>query len=128
MLFRSTDIGDGQRFDASAGLVRTALAEGDLASALEPVDALLAHLASVHSFEGAEQSRQILLTCYRVLQRSGDPRAAEVLGLAHAELQAKAAMIDNPALRDSFLNNLSEHRDIVAAWGEQHAVAPPDRI
>ena len=124
----ATDIDDGQRFDASAGLARTALAEGDLEHALQDVDALFAHLASAHNFEGAEQSRQILLTCYRVLQRAGDPRAAEVLGLAHAELQAKAAMIDNPALRDSFLNNLSEHRDIVAAWGEQHAVAPPGRI
>ncbi len=89
----ASDIDDGQRFDAGAGLARTALAEGDLGQAMAAVDALLAHLARAHSFEGAEQSRQILLTCYRVLQRVGDPRAAEVLGLAHAELQAKAAMI-----------------------------------
>jgi tetratricopeptide (TPR) repeat protein len=114
-------IDDGQRFDASAGLALSALAEDDLESAMEAVDALLAHLASVHSFEGAEQSRRILLTCYRVLQRTNDPRAAEVLKMAHGELQAKAATINNPELRHSYLTNLVEHREIVMAWGAHQA-------
>ena len=65
------------------------------------------------------------LSCYQVLARAGDPRAAETLASIHGALRAKADMIANPALRHSFLNNISEHRDILAAWAAQEG--PPGK-
>jgi hypothetical protein len=61
-------------------------------------------------------SQLIRLICHQVLTRAGDPRAAEVLATAHAKLQGRAATITDAALRESFLVNIPEHREIVAAW------------
>ena len=61
------------------------------------------------------------LTCYRVLERAGDPRAADVLAVAHANVLAQAVLTSDPALRRSFLHNISEHREIVAAWTAHEA-------
>jgi hypothetical protein len=36
--------------------------------------------------------------------------------LATEQQQLEAAITD-PALRESFLNNIPEHREILAAWG-----------
>ena len=51
-----------------------------------------------------------------MLARAADPRAGELLASAHAELQARAATITDAALRESFLSNVPQHREIVAAW------------
>ena len=64
---------------------------------------------------GTESSHLCGSTCYRVLERTGDPRAAEVLATAHANVLAQAVLTSDPALRKSFLHNISEHREIVAA-------------
>jgi hypothetical protein len=58
-----------------------------------------------------------------VLHRAGDARAAGVLSRAHADLQARAARIGDAALRESFLNRISEHRAVVAAWAEHQTTA-----
>ncbi len=110
-----------QRQDAAAGLARVALARGDVAGALVHLEGLLADLASGGTLEGAEAPRLIQLTCHRVLARAGDPRAAELLATAYRELQAKAATIADIALREHFLNEIPENREIVAAWKSSQA-------
>ena len=67
------------------------------------------------------ESSLIRLTCYQVLQRAGDSRAAEVLAGAHVGLQSRAATITDTALCHGFLNNIPEHRAIVAAWAAHPA-------
>jgi tetratricopeptide (TPR) repeat protein len=109
-------IGVGNHYDAEAGLARAALAQGDMAGAMQAVDGLLGHLASGGTLAGTSWPVLIRLSCYHVLARAGDPRAAEVLASAHAELQARAAAITDTALRHGFLNNVPEHREIVAAY------------
>ena len=110
------------RHDASTGLARVALASGDVAGARLAMEGLLAHLAGGGTLKGTDAQR-IRLTCYQVLAPTGDPRAAELLAAAHTELQSLAATITDAALRQSFLNSIPEHREIVAAWATRQAVS-----
>ena len=85
-----------------------------MATALQEVEPLLAHAAA-----GGEQDfwdREIELTCHQVLAAAGDARAAEWLQMAHSKLQAQAAAITDATLREGFLANIPDHREIVAAW------------
>ena len=112
--------------DAVAGLARVALAQGDVAAALGHVESLLAHLHQRQgaTLEGGEAPHLIRLTCYQVLLRAGDPRAGAALQNAHDELQSRAATITDAPLRQSFLNDVPEHREIAAAWGLAARPAP----
>ena len=102
--------------DAAAGIARLALAQGDTATAMTAVEGLLAHLASGGTLVGTDGPRLILLICHQVLARALDPRAAQLLADAHAALLVIADAIADDALRASFLDNIPEHREIVAAW------------
>jgi len=110
-------------YRAAAGMARVALARGDAAGALLRLERLLVHLAIDGTLVGTDQPQLIWLTCHQVLARAGDPRAAEVLASANATLQARAATINDATLRHSFLNNIPEHREMVAAWAAQQVVA-----
>ncbi|HEY3343174.1 MAG TPA: tetratricopeptide repeat protein, partial [Anaerolineae bacterium] len=50
--------------------------------------------------------------CIQVLQARHDPRGAQLLAAAAAELQARAARISDPMARQAFLMNVSENRAI----------------
>ena len=113
---RALEIGHPLQHGATAGLARVALAQGDIAAALQHVEVLLSHLANGGTLEGAESQSLIELTCYRVLLRSADARAAAWLERAHVHLMAKAVTLPDAALRHGFLNNIAEHREIVSAW------------
>jgi predicted ATPase len=101
--------------DASAGLARVALAQNDVDAAMQALQGLLARLPVNAVLEGAEAPHLIRLTCYQVLAQAGDTRAPKLLALAHAELLVVAITISDTALRHSFLNNIPEHRAIMAA-------------
>jgi tetratricopeptide (TPR) repeat protein len=110
------------RYNAAAGLAQVALAQEDAACALKVLEEPLADLFSQRALKGITLDQHFIrLACYEALARAGDPRAFEVLTIAHTELQAQAAKISDTALRYSFLNNIPDHRDIVAAWmSHQH--------
>jgi tetratricopeptide (TPR) repeat protein len=131
---RASEIASSYRHDASAGLARVALAQGDAAAAMQALATLLALGATASGVDGplkgAEFPRLVEWTCYRVLASAGDPgdpRAAEWLARAHDALQVQAATISDAALRQSFLDNIPTHREIVAAWNSRHASRPGDR-
>ena len=137
------EIGSGAQFDASAGLGRLALAQGDIGGALSDVHALLsaagagaeadaadgpveadervATEAAASHFEGAFAPRLIELTIHQVLAAAGDPRAAAWLQRAHRALMAQADAITDATLRQMFLTNIPHHREIVARWAAQGA-------
>ncbi len=102
--------------DAAAGIAQAALAGGDVAAALRALAGVLAHVEGGDTLDGTDGPRLIQLTCHQVLAAAGDARARQMLRSTHAELQASAASITQPGLRQSFLVNIPEHRDIVAAW------------
>jgi tetratricopeptide (TPR) repeat protein len=109
-------INHAQRYDAAAGLARVALAQGELAAALQSLQELLRHLAEGGSLDGTEIPQLIRLTCYQALHRAEDPRAADMLAAAYGGLQTRAAAITDASLRQSFLHEIPEHREIATAW------------
>ena len=112
---RAREVGHPIEHIATAGLARVALAQGDMVEALRQVNGVLAYLDKGGKLEATESPRFIELTCYQVLARSGDFRAAEWLERAHTLLIAKAATIPDAELREGFLKNIPEHREIMAA-------------
>ena len=120
---RALEIGSAYQHDASAGRASAALAEGDTAAALAALQPLLDHMAAGGTLDVTEDPRLIELTCHQALARAGDPAAADWLTRAHTALMAQADAIGRdssqhgagPALRHGFLNNMPNHREIVAA-------------
>jgi tetratricopeptide (TPR) repeat protein len=110
----------GIRHEAIAGLARVAMARNDLAAGLQEVEQLIAHLDSDGTFEGIEHPSLLELTCYQVLERAGDKRANEWLERSHSHLHAFAVKISDVKIRNGFLNNIPEHREIVALWSVNH--------
>jgi hypothetical protein len=75
------------------------------------------------SLDGTYEPMRVYLTCYRVLEASKDPRAAEVLATAHSLLQERAAKIEDEEMRRSFLENVPAHRELVEVWENVGAVS-----
>lgn len=111
--------------DASAGLARVALAEGDTAAALVALQPMLDHLSTGGTLEGTDKPCQVELTCHQALARARDPRTAEWLARAHTALIAQADAIGQSsggaAMRQGFLQNIPHHREIVALWAAHGA-------
>ncbi len=106
---------NASQHDARAGLARALLGLGEVSAAQREVELLLSHLGRPPALEGSRAPLLIRLTCYQVLTRAQDPRAPVLLQGAHAALQALAASLCDPELRHSFLQNIPEHRAILAA-------------
>ena len=104
--------------DARAGLARVALALNDPALALSHLEPVLGELANGGTLEGVVEVNLIRLTCWQALDRAQDPRAGWMLDLAHDAVQATAAAVTDPDLRDSFLTKHPTNRAIVAAWAK----------
>ncbi len=122
-----TAISEVQRLDATAGLARVALAREDLDQAVEPVEWLLRNLAAGGTLQGANSAPRVHLICHQVLARRGDPRAPGLLQAAHDAILAVADAIDDPELRRSYLQNIPEHREVVAAWRRQRGAGEGNR-
>jgi tetratricopeptide (TPR) repeat protein len=113
-------IHDPRQHDATVGLARVALQQGDLPKALQHVQKLLAHLAAGVSYERCD-GRLLEWTCFEVLRAAGDAQAQSWLARAHAAVQATARSIQDDGLRQGFLSNIALHREILAAWAQaQH--------
>jgi tetratricopeptide (TPR) repeat protein len=112
-------IGSATQHDASAGLARVALSQGDEATAMQAVAGLLEQIDGAGALEGTEAPYLIRLTCYQVHERFGAARAKALLQSAHTGLQALAAKLTETTLHKNFLDNIPEHRAIVTAWAEQ---------
>jgi tetratricopeptide (TPR) repeat protein len=115
----------GQELDAPhymaenlAGLARVAWAQGNLIEAQAWVEAVLPILETNPALNGAEHPLRAILTCARVLRASGDSRAAQILSGAHARLQARAACISDEGVRRKFLENVPEHRELLAEYAQ----------
>jgi tetratricopeptide (TPR) repeat protein len=100
--------------EARAGMARVALAQGNLAQAQSFVEDILRHLER-DSVEGTEEPFLVYLTCVQVLRANQDVRARQVLDAAHALLQGCAQKIADDAMRQSFLQNIPAHRELMRA-------------
>jgi hypothetical protein len=106
-------IGHEMRHWARSGLARAALARKDDAAAMQHIEPLLSEPRSGTTFD---LTREIELTCYRVLKCANDARALGWLERAHTNLLAKADRISDAAMRQRFLVSTVEHREILEVW------------
>ena len=112
-------IGNAWRFDAVAGLARVALAVGKMEEATRHVEMLMGQMEVASGLDEVDLPRLVELTCHKVLAAAGDYRANAVLMHAHNLLLTQAADIPDVTLRQSFLDNIPEHREIMKAWAER---------
>ncbi len=103
---------------ARAGLAFVALIGNDWPEALTHIETILATFAR---YPGARSDQPFVayLTCYRVLDAVDDLRAASVLNDAHRQLLEYADGIKNAALRRSFLENVTAHRELQEAYADR---------
>jgi eukaryotic-like serine/threonine-protein kinase len=89
-------------------LARARLAQGELSAALAAVGESRADLDQVGTLEDGDALTRLIHV--EVLQAAGQSaEAARILADAGARLQARAAKISDPELRESFLCNVPEH-------------------
>ncbi len=90
--------------DARAGLVRVAQQRGDVAALRRRVDELFAAF-DAQNFYDSENPSAVYLICYHALNTYDAPRAREILQRGFTELEHRAALIRDDALRHDFLEN-----------------------
>ncbi len=107
-------------FYLRAKLAYILLKQGNVPQAQDYVDEVLAHEASHGSLWSTDEGPVIIyMHCWKVLHVVGDPRADRVLDAAYAVLQQQTARIADEALRQTFLQNKRENRELIAAWGQK---------
>jgi predicted ATPase len=99
-----------QALEPLAGLARIALAQGNLGEAKAYIDEIVPHL-SYDTYAGIVELIRVYLTCYQVLTTLQDERATQVLTMGHTILQARANKIEEPSLRDSYLQ-IAAHAEL----------------
>jgi tetratricopeptide (TPR) repeat protein len=109
------------------GFADVALAQGDLQQAQDHAEEILVYLKENLPDGSFRDPFRVYLTCYQVLQACNDPRAAAILTKAHDVLQEQAKKIDDDQSRRSFLENITIHREIVAAYRELNAASAHQR-
>jgi tetratricopeptide (TPR) repeat protein len=124
LALRRTRAEGGLLLDTLAAYALVVATRDQAAAALPYVDEIMDWLAS-HGVAGIEFPGQVYLSCYRVLahlaqaQPAYQPRALQTLAAGHAFLQERAQRIQDTTLRQSFLQNLPFHRDLMAHWQAQ---------
>jgi tetratricopeptide (TPR) repeat protein len=101
--------------ESLAGLASAAFTLGNVTQARTYVDEILTWLEGQPA-NIMDDPFRVYLTCYRILSATGSPRAGELLDSAYQQLQARAAKIEDEALRHSCLENVATHRELAAAW------------
>jgi len=109
-------IGSATEHDASAGLARSWLAQGEAMRAQQAVADLCQALSHDDPLKGTEAPYLIRLTCHQMLCACAEPTAQLLLRTTYHKLQAEAAMLSPGDLRQGFLEEIPEHRAIMTAW------------
>jgi len=101
-----------------AGLGRLCLAQGGLAQAKVHVEEILSYLehGKLGNVHALGEPMRVYLTCYRVLQDNGDPRAGGILEEGYQFLQERAAKISDEEERRSYLENVAANREIMREY------------
>jgi tetratricopeptide (TPR) repeat protein len=115
-LYRTLDRIEYGAASPLAELARLAAAQGDQPQALAYADEVLSILETHPELEGFSEPLRVYLNCYQVFLANEDPRADEILDAAYRLIQERASKIDDEALRRSYLENVAENREIIAAW------------
>lgn len=96
--------------ETRAGLARAQLSQQKINTALTLVDEILVAIAADPELNGVEGPIRIYLTCYQVLQATGDQRAADVLEQGYQQLQQLLSNVVDETLRESMQQNIVAHK------------------
>jgi tetratricopeptide (TPR) repeat protein len=133
VLFKSNGIASFA-VDAIVGLGRCALVEDDLEQAHAHAIIVWDHLQQ-RGTQGMEFPIRAYLTCAEIFDALGtlsttfeeelrfDDMSRAAVAEGYRELMQRAERITNPEWRDSFLDNVPEHRAIIARW-QQLSILP----
>ena len=103
--------------EPAAGLIRTSLVQGNIAAAQQFLKIILPFTQQKNGLAGTDSPLRVYLACYVALETThATDDAQRVLKLAYNLLQTRAANIEDPVVRLSFLKNIPHHRAILAAW------------
>ncbi len=103
--------------EAIAALAAEALARGEVSEALHHAEQILERQQRGAGFEGADEPMRIPLAVWRALHAAGDARADGVLASARQELGQRAARLVDARQRESFLQAVAYHREILQGQG-----------
>jgi predicted ATPase/class 3 adenylate cyclase len=98
-----------------AGLVETALGANDLETAAAEAEKILAHFASGGNLNGTDEPLRVYYQCYQLLQKTQDPRAAQVLAAAYRMLEEQFSKLKDERLRQMYVENVPWRRAIQRA-------------
>jgi tetratricopeptide (TPR) repeat protein len=110
--------------------------QGDLKQAVAYIEDVLAHLGfpgrpnnekpipippnsqtrppSIQQLNGAQEPFRLYLTCHQILEATNDERIDGVRDFAIRQLEEQTQQIDDPHLRQSFLENVPVHRQLLS--------------
>jgi hypothetical protein len=114
--------------DATAGMANTALAAGDIDTALRYAEELPPYFLE-RQLGGCCEPGWVTLSCHRVFQAADDPRADEILRQGVAIIERQAAALPKQQ-RPRFLDAFQARQSVLRAWVDQRATsdvatAPP---
>ncbi len=115
-LMRRMNAAPDEKLETLAGLAEANLKLGELAKAKENVADILTHLDGGGKLSALARPSRSYLTCYRVLLANGDTSAAAILAAGYRHLQKQARRIPDEAMRRSFLENVTENRELAGEF------------
>ena len=90
--------------------------DGEPARALEAIEAELAALEAVGALDSSGSGLAARAAVWRVLQGTGDARAARHLEAAVIDIGRRTEKIRDPVARQRMLDNVPLYREVQAAW------------
>lgn len=115
----------GHVVETQVGLAALALADGNAAGAYRLLNPVLAAI-NESTLAQADDTLRIYWRAYQILIANHDAQADTLLAVAHQQLQRLAAQLTDEAARQSFLQDVSMHQEIIAAF-EQRSMKLADR-
>ncbi len=101
--------------ESMAGWIRAQLILGNAAGTRPVLEEMLDYLYTVGPFIGADAPLRMLWTCYQALLANADDRAQPLLEKTVDLLKTAVSHIPDEPTRNSFLENVSWHREIMLA-------------
>jgi hypothetical protein len=75
-----------------------------------------------HGLIGIQEPFHVCLVCYQVAVANGDEATAEsILQTAYQQLQEQASKLESAKFRDSYLQKVVAHEQIVTTWQKTFA-------
>lgn len=101
--------------EALTCLIEVGIVQGDLEAVQEEAEKVYNRLSEDPHFSDPHEPFKVYWTLHRYLEQRQDPRAASILNQAYTLLLERADKITDLKMRNSFLNQVEWHNQIVVA-------------